>query len=321
MHRSCDIRQPHRGFTVIELITVMAILGLLAALLLPAIAASRQAAMRTVCKNRLHQLGVGAHGFVEIHRQYPYGKYIEWMPFFEEANLRETLQSLNSTPTPIALRSLGLSTSTLVCPSDPLADPTIGHVSYMFNEGGSLASYGRGNGIHRGVGTEEISDGLSQTALMAESLIRMRWTVFPKVAFTEDEAGADPLRFLWYIPEAHWPHNVNLRSFNDMCDHQRLGATPLVDASVNFGWRLDHGYNHIRPPNSIGCYDGPPADSDEFVNQRMRLNAVPAQSMHQGGVHVLMCDGSVHFVSDHVDLHTWGAIASRAGGEATPLPF
>jgi prepilin-type processing-associated H-X9-DG protein len=40
-----------------------------------------------------------------------------------------------------------------------------------------------------------------------------------------------------------------------------------------------------------------------------------AKSYHTGGVQVLMCDGSVRFVSDNVNLATWRALGSRAGGE------
>ena len=40
-----------------------------------------------------------------------------------------------------------------------------------------------------------------------------------------------------------------------------------------------------------------------------------ARSYHVGGVHTLMCDGSVRFVSENIDLNTWRAIGTRAGGE------
>jgi prepilin-type processing-associated H-X9-DG protein len=40
-----------------------------------------------------------------------------------------------------------------------------------------------------------------------------------------------------------------------------------------------------------------------------------ARSLHPGGVNLALGDGSVRFVSDHVDLAMWRAAATRAGGE------
>ena len=42
---------------------------------------------------------------------------------------------------------------------------------------------------------------------------------------------------------------------------------------------------------------------------------IGAQSNHSGGVNVGFLDGSVKFIKDSVSLQTWGAIATKAGGE------
>ena len=87
-------------------------------------------------------------------------------------------------------------------------------------------------------------------------------------------------------------------------------ASPLALRHVGEYWwhgEMDSGrYNHTMPPNSKLCNAG---------NENYDAEAYPAMSMHPGGVNVAFADGSVRFIKQSINVRTWWALGTIAGGE------
>lgn len=129
-------RHPARssaGFTLIELLVAIAIIGILVALLLPAVQAAREAARRTSCSSHLRQIGVAIHNYHDVTRSLPPGainfgvccsteSYTSWpisiLPYLEQVNLHEQYVHSETNESPLNQFVREQFISVYSCPSD-----------------------------------------------------------------------------------------------------------------------------------------------------------------------------------------------------------
>jgi prepilin-type N-terminal cleavage/methylation domain-containing protein/prepilin-type processing-associated H-X9-DG protein len=307
-------RPPHRGFTLIELLVVIAIIAILIALLLPAVQQAREAARRTQCKNNLKQLGLALHNYHDVHRCFPFGHegttkafsaFSMLLPFLEQGPLYGQID-FNVPVTHVgndAARLIEL--PMLRCPSDlQNALPAIGGATnYFANKGsgvlwgsptGPNASFQPQNGVmYYGsrVRIADITDGTSMTAAVSERMLA-----------DGNNARVSPVADVFFSPASPMTADEAVQICNAIDINNLANQFPLF---MGAPWMNgQHTYLHTNVPNGRSC--------GFFLINRASM---PPSSRHTGGVQILLCDGSVRFVTENIDLGTWRALGTRDGGE------
>ena len=335
------------AFTIVELLVVVAIVGVLVALLLPAIQSAREAARRTQCLNNLKQLGVALHNCVSAEKRLPPGSvartyadqpdhpqtFYRWsslahlLPYMENQSVRDLLDLslplyMPGAGYPIAARNKSGVAQVLpefLCPSD-LGQPVKtewGPTNYV-----ACAGSGAGGGtpfetdgvfyVNSETTFAQLGDGSSHTVALSESLLGED---------TQLEANSG---FAGVTPERNYKFTLGFSAVSDLTD-ARCNATKSYNSTMGngndprgFAWCSGEYrcalYNHYYPPNAANFDCITSVTVDSTIPPKKLYSAYgwrTARSLHPSGVNMLLADGSVQFNANEIDLVVWRSLSTR----------
>jgi prepilin-type N-terminal cleavage/methylation domain-containing protein/prepilin-type processing-associated H-X9-DG protein len=296
------------GFTLAELLVVMAIIGILVALLLPAIQAAREAARRMKCAGNLKQISFALHNYHDTFHAFPYGvnagwghswtthvlHHIEQAALFDSVPWGESGWWAGADANSQAFRRLARSRISLFrCPSQSgpawerrsingLSGRFI--VNYLGNAGGDARHDNHGNhGMDR-----------SNGVFLASVFVDRNHGPAAPIRIRDIQDGTTNTLFLG---EAIYLLDADQGC--DVCDRYYL-------YHANFDSALGSDFSE-----ALGSAYYPINSAARNNNER----ECAFSSYHPGGCNVAWADASVRFVKATIPLETWRAMGSRRGRE------
>jgi len=337
-----------RGFTLIELLVVIAIIAVLIALLLPAVQQAREAARRSQCKNNLKQIGLAMHNYHDVYNCLPNGNvagpgattpgndlwgmswYMRILPFIDQAPVYNKLDFTGAHPGWTCCGSTsgvnngavinGVRFTVTICPSSPLID--------MRDSGGSISEHPHYYGIMGAMNMGTFVNQAGRTVPCCNCCGGQETTgtatsggmMLPMVnkGFRDATDGSSNVIIVGESSNMVLAAPGGSRSVDIQGVHGIMmgGATlASIDSfAANYpGSSFSRQFNltTVRyPPNApiVNNNASWPGIGDNFgVNKGLG-------SYHTGGVHVLMGDGAVRFLSDNINLSTLAFLCTRDDG-------
>lgn len=301
------------GVSLIEVLIAVGVVGILLALLIPAIMSAREASRRAQCLGNLRQLGIALNSYLSRIGSYPDGHgwsgFSVFVALLPDLEYRPLYDSINLTTSGIFVRPENLTAArtqlaVLMCPADGAVATRVRGVSPV-NYAGNWGTGVQAGGYNGAFGPPnrastrpaQITDGTTNTAAFSEWLVGV------------PGSGRDGRRNVFRTRD-QLTEPGQFDAFAEACRTlDVLTATPAPPMSKGSNWMFgDFGftmYNHTLSPNQNSCTNG----------TAFQQGAWTAGSNHGGGVHVVMLDSSARFVRETVQLRLWRALGTRNGAE------
>jgi Tfp pilus assembly protein PilE len=171
-------RDRRPGFTLFQLLLVLAVLAILLGLLLPAVAKVREAAARAQSQNNMKQVGIACHNYLSVYNVFPPGvddqhfsAAARLLPYIEQDNLYKAIDFKKPAEDKANADARAAVLKTYLSPLDPVPGGP-GASNYLFNAGSKFALKGNDGLFYLDskVRLADITDGTSNTLMTGETL-------------------------------------------------------------------------------------------------------------------------------------------------------
>ncbi|HTU90799.1 MAG TPA: DUF1559 domain-containing protein [Gemmataceae bacterium] len=311
LHRSAR----SRAFTLIELLVVIAIIAILIGLLLPAVQKVREAAARSQCTNNLKQWGLAMSMYNDTMGTLPPGAVHSvrhtWVPhvwpYIEQTNLQNLYVSSPG-------GALTVNTQQFYLPNAIIEDTYTGacaqQVKLYYCPSDRPGAYDTHDSYYRCRGNYVVNFG-------THTVDPDNYASFGAAPFSDPDNTGGVVQTTAIQRITDGTSNTLLMSeiimaMNDS-DQNSHGDFQNDDAT-QVGWAFMTIYSpNSSQPDAIFCSSGfdPKAPCTGTSNAEFES----ARSKHPTGVNALFCDGSVHFITNGINVATWQALGSAQGGE------
>lgn len=338
------MRRTRRGFTLVEVLVVVAIICLLVGLLLPAVQSARESARRCQCQGHLTQLILAVHNYESIHGIYPPGTIdakgpilnaqigyhhnwiIQILPYFEYANTWEAIDKRVGVYHARQIPLLPAVPRELDCPSSPApqGNPCYAGVHHDTEKPIDASDNGMFF-LNSRLRIDQVTDGLAQTLFLGEKIPDgwdLHWMSGTRATLRNAGSPINALKYHVGLPAA--------------ADRKFPADDPF---SYLPGWMNtpeDEPESSAEPPGDMGPTGSmpgapAPAAAPQFPKLRLAPPTSPGgpgnplwvggfSSSHPTGANFAFGDGSVRLLLNQTQLTVLQQLANRRDGQRSALP-